>query len=269
MPEPNDKILQHWRTVNDALRVVAMDYFMAVTKGELPNHFVFNVVGDRKNISDNLEDISQIAAITIPIPDGATIEILSNSADDATDGSGVRTVDLHGLDNNGDIQVAEDIALNGTTPVILTGLNWKRVNSLHAKTVGSFGAVAAGNIEARESVAGSTFIMIEAGGNQSLQAHYTVPAGFNGFIPIWSMGSSANKTITALLRATSDWDSATNHEGVFLFKGIMQNQSTESVNPKPMALKFPPLCDIKISARADSPGGGDCSAEFQIMIEPV
>ncbi len=109
----------------------------------------------------------------------STLELVSDDANDASVGTGARTVTIWGLDSNFDEQ-SETVTLNGTTAVS-TANDYIRLFRMKVITVGS-GGTAAGTITARVVSAGATLAEIPVGYNQTEMAVYTVPAGKTGYI---------------------------------------------------------------------------------------
>lgn len=106
---------------------------------------------------------------------GATsLEIVSDSANDAAAGTGARTVLINGLDANY-VAVAQTITLNGTNAVAIPTQLF-RINSALIVSAGS-GKVNAGTITIRNSGGGSTRAIIPVGYGITRQAVFTVPAG--------------------------------------------------------------------------------------------
>lgn len=108
------------------------------------------------------------------------LEVVSSSAQDSTTGTGIATISLTLLDANYNESIVP-VTLNGTTPVSIAG-TWLRINAGVATTKGS-GAAAngvsnAGDILIRDSGAGTTRGIIQAGKGILRQAVYTVPAGY-------------------------------------------------------------------------------------------
>lgn len=112
---------------------------------------------------------------TYPWMTGATsLEIVSDSANDAAAGTGARTVLVNGLDANY-ATVAQTVTLDGLTPVALPTQLF-RINSALIMSAGS-GKVNAGTLTVRNAGGGTTRAVIPVGYGITRQAVYTVPAG--------------------------------------------------------------------------------------------
>lgn len=83
---------------------------------------------------------------------GVAMEVVSSSVNDASAGTGARTVVVKGL-NGSYVPFTETVTMNGTTPVALTNTSCIAINEFYVATTGS-GLVNAGNIDVRV-VAGS------------------------------------------------------------------------------------------------------------------
>lgn len=112
---------------------------------------------------------------TYPWMTGATsLEIVSDSANDAAAGTGARTVLVNGLDANY-ATVAQTVTLDGLTPVALPTQLF-RINSALIMSAGS-GKVNAGTLTVRNAGGGTTRAVIPVGYGITRQAVYTVPSG--------------------------------------------------------------------------------------------
>jgi len=238
-------------------------------------NFVVNgvVAGDCLfNTTDNsIGVITAVGATTLTIAAG-----MSEGANDAGDtyyvidddsagDTGVKVVEVHGLDGNYDEQ-SEFVQLNGTTEVA-TANSYYRINNIHSMMVGS-GGVAAGDIDIRHTSDTPIYARLAANGNMSQTGIFTVPNGKTGYIKRWSAGSAGDNDVEILLRATCDWDNRKLTKGVFQFQDnvLLENNSTEIIFDEPLV--FPEGCDIKISARKLSAGTSvPVVGSFQIYYE--
>mgnify|MGYP006921299728 CR=1 FL=1 len=132
---------------------------------------------------------------------GTALELVSSSANDASGGTGARTVRVKGLDANYN-PFEEVVTLNGTTPVALANTSVIAINKLKVVTAGS-GGVNAGTITCR-TVSGSVTKSSIGGANFSNQSQdfiYTVPANTYGLlkhIDVYASGLTGN--LQAFLR---------------------------------------------------------------------
>lgn len=228
-------------------------YAEEVAAGTVPGAKAAFAPGYNEDVGDTLEDVTTSGLVIIPVPSSAiTMEVVSSSpADDGSPaGANAHAVMVHGLDA-GFNEISEIITLDGTTPVPTVN-QYIRVNALHVAANAGHGITAAGNIDIRDpGTPADIFSRIAAGGNMSLQAHYTVPAGKVGFITGWSAGAIAAQAIIAriILRATANWGDRSLMSGIFLFQDIMAQESSTTQRTFADPRRIPAMADIKISAQ--------------------
>lgn len=168
----------------DALVVRTLDTEALLAAGFMQGISVVNKFGRNTDIDTGTvpEDVWGGSGVYTGFPDGdpETIEVLSDSANDASAGTGARTVRLVGLDADWNIASA-DVTLNGTTPVPTTG-TFRRVHTAQVLTAGS-GGVNAGTITFRHSTTeANVFLQMMPTRNQTNCSAYTIPAGKTGFL---------------------------------------------------------------------------------------
>lgn len=124
-----------------------------------------------------------------------TLEVVSDSANDAAAGSGARTLSVDGLDSTGAL-LTTTVALNGTTPVALTG-SWLRVFRVQVLTQGTYGQVGvanAGTILIRTASAGATHATVLPNQGESQIASWTVPNGFTAHVHSYQIYVDGSKS---------------------------------------------------------------------------
>lgn len=128
------------------------------------------------------------AAYPFPAAAAATTIVSSDANDDGNDpealGTGARTVTVRGLDS-AYAEIEETATLNGTAAVTLTK-QYLRINSAVVATAGS-GGVNAGAISIKHDT--TVLAQIVAGFNRTLQAIYTLPADWYGWLMGWRVNS--------------------------------------------------------------------------------
>lgn len=232
------------------LEVTMRSEALAIVEGVLSGFTARDVLGYNSVVEgggDPIKDLSELGVNVIPRPSSALVmEVISTAAADTAAGTGVRTVEIHGLDANFD-EREETVTLNGLAAVALSG-TWIRINHVHAETVGS-GGVAAGNINVQSG--GTVYDMISAGGNSSLQCHFTIPNGKTGFILGWNAsaitGAGGTKA-RLLLQATADWDHSLTPD-VFSFQDVIIQNNGGNYRSFPLPILVPSRTDIKASAQ--------------------
>jgi len=176
-------------TQNEAMRNITPDFLGAVSRGEIEGYTSVYKFGRNDNLGTAMEDMVGQGG-TQPYPSQAvTIELLSDSASDSTDGAGARVIGGEGLDADFSF-IAGTIELNGTTPVTFP-IDIRRVLRFWVEETGTYGETTTtnahvGTITTRIASAGSTLGVINyADGvalGQTLQAVYTIPKGKTGYL---------------------------------------------------------------------------------------
>lgn len=168
----------------DAIVVRALSESITLAEGKMAGYSVVNKFGKNSDIDTGSvpEDIWEGGGLYTGFPDtaGELIEVLSSSANDSSAGTGARTVQLQGLDENFELQ-SEIVTLNGTTPVDTVG-TYVRMHTARVLSAGS-GQVNEGTITFRHTTTtANVFAGMLPGKNQTNVAAYTIPAGKTGYI---------------------------------------------------------------------------------------
>lgn len=241
------------------------DFLLRVAMGKVSGASFLRAFGLKTGVSTTvLDDVSEIpSTTTIPTPDGIQLAVKSSSANDASAGTGVRSVNIQYLDRNYDAR-SETVFTNGTSLVFTNGTTIQRIQSFHTKTAGS-GKVAAGNISLKKTDNTTTYSYIKAGGNQSLTAMVTIPNGNIGYLLNWHTGM-IKQPMNARIRATADKYTGELLPGIFLFQDIItMNNGTSPDVPFRSWQKLPAKTDVKVSAISEG-ANSDCSASFEILL---
>jgi len=177
--QPNSGLSTPIQQDADAATVRSISDEIAIASGLFTGYSVVNKFGTNSDIDTASvpEDIWEGGGVYTGFPDSTleAVEVVSDSANDASAGTGARTIRITGLDANYVAQ-SETITLNGVTPVDSIG-TYRRVNTATIVTAGS-GGVNAGVITIRHTTTTSNvFLAMVAGRNQTNSAGYTVPAG--------------------------------------------------------------------------------------------
>ena len=157
---------------------------LQVARGQIDAHkalFKFGINGD---VGTSVETVWAQGG-TYAYPAAATVmKISSSSADDASAGTGARSIAIFGLDANYN-EISESVLLDGQTAVN-TGNSYLRISRMYVTTAGS-GATAAGTIYAgtgtvTSGVPATVYGMITLTANQTQMAFWTVPAGYTLYL---------------------------------------------------------------------------------------
>jgi hypothetical protein len=189
------------------------------------------------------------------------IEVLSDSIEDDTGGTGALTVLLEGVDNDYLYQI-ETITMDGLTPVASLK-TWLRIFRASVVTAGT-ALTNVGNIIIRDGAV-NNWAYIEAAYGQTLQAGYTIPADFkSGWLHQFD-GTLANKTVSQFAIFTLDMKE---FGGAWQVKEKFQVSSTDHfVHPYAFPLKIEPKTDIRLRVREVSAVGMPVTGGFEIYLD--
>lgn len=155
-------------------------YTQAIAEGDIPNHTAWTKIGFNGALGSSQEDIWTVGGVYVFPNTPMQMEVVSSSASDAAEGTGIRTMRIFYLTTDF-TEATEDITLNGTTPVATVATNIYRINHARTLTCGSNGA-AVGDIDIRHLSDTPIYGRIAAGYNRLRQFIYTVPKGKKLFI---------------------------------------------------------------------------------------
>ncbi len=203
--------------------------------------------------------LSSLGIMTIPTV-GETWEIVAESANDASAGTGARTVRVTYLDAD-HVEQTETVSLSGVTPVVMTATDAFRFISVEVRTWGSatnalYGKCNLGNIVVRDTTSKNIRGVIEFddtvaldfhGKNISRTSFYTVPAGKTAFITSSFINTSKNHEadILLLLRLPGD-DGFTARAQQSVYQNSVEFDFT------PRLGRFIEKIDIKFIARTNN-----------------
>jgi len=251
--------------VSSITRVGTYEPFeLQVARGQITMHRSFCQFGANGAVGTSLETVWVGSSLyTFPAAAAATT-ISSSSADDASAGTGARTVLVEGLNASYEA-VSESASLNGQTGVTLTN-QYLRVNKVTVLTAGS-GGTSAGSIyvgtgTVTTGVPANIINRTGSSSNESESAFYTVPAGYTAFITRFTM-SSANSTANTFTRFILR---IRPYGGVFGYKAIYNipgNGIYECEAAYPLAVPEKTDLDILSLTSADS---AYASTQLQIVL---
>lgn len=267
-----DGVEKHIRTLGvgseaDPYRnfTVGYSYLDAVGAGEVSGACQFNSYGAADLSAGNGHDVWEGPTTTQPIPPdgGIQMQLVSSSAQDSAAGTGIRTVNLHLVLEDGS-EYEEVVTLNGVTPVntVKTDIRW--CNRMHAATVGSTGS-AVGDVT-MESVGGATvYHQISATGNQTLSCAKMVPGGKVLYINSFAASQSATTKTSIRLRSTSD--NGDLYPGVFLFKSAINLRQSAQTIPFSPPISIPAMAIVKVSNWSE--GASEVAANWSGWLQNV
>ncbi len=232
----------------------------SIVKGEITGADVFHAYGENTSVGSSLEDINNSNATLLYPTTYHRVKIVSTSANDATGGTGVRKVTVYGLDSTW-TPISTVLTMKGTDSVSsAASIKFIRVFRIEADSVGSVG-VSVGVIKLVTKESDTLLAQINAATNQSLQAHYTIPAGKYGYIGLFHATTNVqNKSNEVYLYARKDgkpW------LAMFAIQIYGTSHSADFVIP----YEFEPKTDIEIRALTSN-GSGSIAAGFSGWYSP-
>jgi hypothetical protein len=193
--------------------------------------------------------------------------VSSSDANDTSAGTGARTIEISGLDGDYN-EISETIILNGQTPVTTTN-SFLRVNRGIVLTAGS-GGVNAGIIyvgtgTVTSGVPVNKYTTINGDGtNQTLQAFWTVPAGYTAYI--YQSNFSTGRTSSATPAVLKTLLVVRPFGGVFNTKEIITISNGNHLQNYTFPLKITEKSDIEFRGESSSASVSfNVSASLNIM----
>lgn len=177
------------------------DFLVEVRKGNVAKHSIIHKYG-YGTVATSLVPVTSSLTYQTPTS-AAALEVVSNSANDTSAGTGARQVTIVGLDGTGALQT-EDVTMNGTSAVA-TSNSYLRVTDFYVKNSGSYASATtasnAGTITLQGTGGGAKWADIVVassfGLGQSLISCYTVPLGYTAHIIGYDIAIESAKAVTA------------------------------------------------------------------------
>lgn len=204
------------------------NFNLQLARGQIYNHSHVFKYGFNAAVGTTAETIWLQGAAYNWIPTAAAMKVSSASANDTAAGTGARTIRVEGLDANFDV-LTEDVTMDGQTQVTTTGVFY-RVHRAYVLTAGSVNTndgiiyVYTGTeTTGTPDVAGTVYTTIGAGEGQTLQAIYTIPAGYTGYMTQIEAGSKDGTNATTItLRTRVNGGAFRTQQKFIVFKSTSQ-----------------------------------------------
>lgn len=236
---------------------------LQVGRGQIAGHSVVHVFGHNPDV-DTTEVTIWPATGLLGYPASPTImKISSSSTDDASAGTGARTVYILGINGTGGY-VSETVTLNGQTEVNTVN-SYDAIQQMSVASVGSggknAGVIYAGTGTVTAGVPAVAYSAMGIGDNLSLVGQWTCPEGHTGYLvhgSITSGTTTANQYITGRLKQRG-------LDGIVRTAAITTLHYGTSQYDFSYPVKI--LAGESISATADGSGNNnDVSSYFQIVL---
>lgn len=159
--------------VNNKPRISSTPYYVDIAEGNVSGHTPWKKTGFNDDVDIGSENLWTVGGLYVYPTSAMQMEVVSSSGDDASGGTGIKTVELTYLTSDF-TEGSEIITLNGTSTVTTVATNIYRVNNFRAKTVGT-GGKAAGNIDVRHRSGSPIYSRISTNMTRARNSAYTVP----------------------------------------------------------------------------------------------
>lgn len=240
---------------------------LQVARGQIAYHESVYKFGNNPAVADSLETIWSQGGLYSYLSAATVLKVSSSSTNDASAGTGARTVELFGLDGDYN-EISETVTLNGQTAVNTTQ-SYLRINRMIVRSAGSGGANAgviyAGTGTVTTGVPANIYATINGdGSNQTLMALWTVPAGYTAYLMQYDVSNGTTSNTPAVCKLSLV---ARPHGEVFQIKDVKSLTTGMHIeNGLIIPIKFTEKTDIE--ARAISSSNSvtfDISAAFEII----
>jgi hypothetical protein len=157
---------------------------LQVSRGQIAWHRPVVVFGFNPDVDTTPETIWPGDGL-LPYPSSPIqMKVSSGSTDDASAGTGARTVYIGGLDANHN-EISEVVTMNGQTDV-LTTKSYLHINQAYVMTAGSLNSAAAniyiGTGVVTAGVPATVYDIIAYDYNNRITGSFTIPAGYTGYL---------------------------------------------------------------------------------------
>jgi len=165
---------------------------LQVARGQIRGHSIVHIFGYNPDVDSASEETVWTAGGLYQHLDTPSImKVSSSSASDTSAGVGARSIYIVGINSTGG-EVTETVTLNGQTPVNTTH-TYSSIQTSSVVSIGSAthneGNISIGTGTVTGGVPANIYGHILATENKSLIGHYTIPAGYTGYLISGGMSS--------------------------------------------------------------------------------
>ena len=226
------------------------DFMAEVSMGDVSGYKTLSIFSgtDVFQSTDGEIDVWADNSVLQYLSSAEPLDIVSSSANDSFAGTGARTVQVMGLDNDYLFQT-ETVEMNGLTPV-QTVNSYIRVRAIVVLTSGNSGTNV-GSISATASVSATLQAKMLADYGASINSHYTCPA--NKVAMIKGFEFSAFKTVGVQPKINFRAQ-ARPFDGAWItrMKGQLDTAiSSDIYRPQLMSFEISPKTDIKMKVETN------------------
>ena len=217
---------------------VLTNSFYDISRGLVPGEEAISILGSNPAVGTTLIDLWDPGGKLVYPEVGEQWEILSSSVNDALGGTKAQKMVLQYLDDDYNEQ-QEIIDLDSTNPVLTVATNFFR----HRRSIViAPGTINEGDITIRVAGGGDIRGKIIAGNGNTLDGHYTIPAGKTAFIVFVYTNISKDNDGEILLRSTNGTD------GIFSIRFPLSIYQNSVVSQVAIPAAFTEKSDLKLTA---------------------
>ena len=218
----------------------SLDYSISISSGNLTGVDYIEKFGMNIDVDSNKETIWDGGGLYNYLLSPETVAVTSTSGNDSATGTGARTVEVQGLNENYEL-ITETLTVGGA-PGVQTFIRVFRVRVLTAGSVrvnvGTLSITTTGT----STVLAQIVIQGGSGTGQTFMSLYTVPAGKTAYLTQWSVGAGKQNTdaVCFLMCRPLDGDTA------FNAKDMVAVSATTFAKNYVIPLMFAEKTDIEI-----------------------
>lgn len=261
-------------TVAEPYISIPADFYLEVRKGNVPKHSIVQKFGAISGVTTTLTPVTTSGAYPTPTSP-VSLEIVSDSANDTSGGSGAIQVTIEGISNTNGVWTEEvqTVTMNGTTAVAVPN-QMLRVYRMYVSASGSYATATTPShnsvITLRVSGGGATWQILNSAGSfglaQSEIACYTIPKGYTGYFLSKNVSVEDAKTANVFLFTRDNADDVTTPFSPMRVKELERNLSNETARkPHAPLLKINGVADVGFMAQSTSTTTS-LSIEFEILL---
>ena len=242
------------------------DYLFDLADGDISGKTSVDRIGRNSALLANaLETLWDPRGLASYLTSASSVYITSDNGADAVAGTGARTIEVKGLDENYALATENVNVDDGASTTTFI-----RVFGARTKTAGS-GNEAAGTITIRSASGGGGIILsqIQRGGSgageasygQSMNAMYTIPAGKTGYLQQLNAGNNNETGQTNVFVVSRDFG-----ETMFITDDIAMVSGDQITKEYKVPLRFAEKSDIEIRGLTTGTGISQATAGFNLVL---
>ena len=232
------------------------DQKLNIARGLVKGTSAINKFGYNDAVGTSYETIWNVGGTVTYLTNANTVVLTSTDSDDTAAGTGARVVEVQGLDENYN-QATVTVPMNGTGNASNTDINFIRVFRMRVSKAGSQNTND-GDITA--TIGGTTVSKIDEEEGQTLQANYTIPAGYKGYILDVTFNAGKENKAAKCKLITRPFDNGLN------VKQLVEVYRNTVKMEFPVPLEVDAKTDIEIQALNENAGTTTIAGTFNLIL---